>query len=142
MADYVVDASVLAKWIVSGEPYEENALRLKDDNVKMSVSLHSPGILLYELGNVLWKALKRARISKEDAPRALDAMTSMRLRFYEMSWDDVSKSFEIANLLDLTVYDASYLHLSKKLSIPMLTVDEKMLKAAKSGHRVVHLKDY
>ena len=46
MPRYVADANVLVKWILPGEPYEEIALRLKEDNVKAIVSLHSPGISL------------------------------------------------------------------------------------------------
>jgi hypothetical protein len=30
---YVVDASVAVKWVLSGEPYEENAVRVKADQV-------------------------------------------------------------------------------------------------------------
>jgi len=142
MPQYVVDASVLAKWILTGEPYEENALRVKDDSVKKIVELHSPGIVLYELGNVLWKALKKSRISNDDASKALDAITSMGVSFHELVPDDISKAFKVANLLNLTVYDASYLYLSSKLSIPLLTADEKLSKAVKSGHKIVHLGDY
>jgi predicted nucleic acid-binding protein len=142
MSDYVVDASVLAKWILSGEPYEEIALRLKDDNVKGVANLHSPSISLYELGNVLWKATKKSRISSDGASKALEAIALMRLSFHELNQDDISKSFKIAYLLNMTVYDASYLHLSVKLSIPLLTADEKLSTASKSGYKVVQLKDY
>ena|SRR5579862_2132690 len=142
MSDYVVDTSVFAKWILSGEPYEETALKLKEDNVKALVSLHSPSISLYELGNVLWKAVRKARVSSDDALKALEAITSMRLNFHELNQDDISQTFKIANLLNLTVYDASYVHLSNKLSMPLLTADEKLSAISKPGYKVVHLKNY
>ena len=50
MPRYVVDASIVAKWILPGEPYEENAVRLKEDIIEGIAELHSPSIIIYEVG--------------------------------------------------------------------------------------------
>lgn len=142
---YVVDANILAKWIFPGEPYEEAALRLKDDDVKGIVSLHSPGISLYELSNVLWKAIKRSRITKKDALGALEAINSLGITTHELGEGDFPKVLAIASQADVTAYDASYLYLGVKLSLPLLTADEELSANSSSkisGCNVVRLKDY
>jgi len=75
--------------------------------------------------------------------KALEAIISLDITFDELDKDDISKVLKIAQLADVTAYDASYLYLGSKLSIPLLTADERLSMASKvSGCRVVQLKDY
>ncbi|MGQ9469708.1 MAG: hypothetical protein ACUVTD_07835 [Nitrososphaerales archaeon] len=45
MPRYIIDASIVAKWILPGEPYEDKAVRLKEDSIERIAELHSPSIL-------------------------------------------------------------------------------------------------
>jgi predicted nucleic acid-binding protein len=139
----VVDASVIAKWVLSGEPYEENALRLKEDAVNESVVLHSPDLLRYELGNLFWKARKKSRISSNNATKALEILATMNINLHRETWQETIDALRIANELNLTVYDALYLRLGKVLEAFVLTADEKMWKTGKEEkYDLMHLKDY
>ena len=138
----VVDANVIAKWVLSGEPYENNALRLKEDVVNRSVILHSPDLLVSELGNVFWKASKKSRISSDNAIRALGIIAAMNITLHRLRWEEAIESLHSAIELDLTVYDVSYLRLGKTLGVSVLTGDEKLWKSAKEKFDVTHLKDY
>jgi predicted nucleic acid-binding protein len=138
----VVDANVIAKWILSGEPYEDNALRLKEDVVNRSVILHSPDLLLSEVGNVFWKASKKSRISNDNAIRALGILATMNIVLHRLRWEETIEALQSAIELNLTVYDASYLYLGKVLGASVLTGDEKLWKSAKEKYDVTHLKDY
>jgi predicted nucleic acid-binding protein len=53
MPRYVVDVSVVAKWILPGEPYQENAEKLKEDFVAGQVELCAPDLVVTEVANAL-----------------------------------------------------------------------------------------
>ena len=67
---YVVDASVVVKWVLPGEPYEESALKLKMNHLSGITHLFAPSFLVQEVGNSLWKAVRQRRITQEDALRS------------------------------------------------------------------------
>ncbi len=62
MTRFVVDASAAIKWFLP-EIHSTAALRLLDP----SLELHAPDLLFPEVGNALWKLVKRGEISVEDA---------------------------------------------------------------------------
>jgi predicted nucleic acid-binding protein len=145
MPTFVVDASTIAKWVLSGEPYEENALRLKADNVQGIAVLHVPDIFRYKLANVLWKASrlsKVGRISTSDAKSALETLSHLKLNIHNQDWGELIESFEVASEIGLSLYDASYLRLGANLGVPVLTADDGLMNAAKKKFRILHLKDY
>ena len=83
-SQYVVDASVVAKWVLPIEPYQENALKLKDDYVSKRAELYAPAVLTIEVTNVLWKAVKLKRLSQEDAQEALKTLGNINLGLHEI----------------------------------------------------------
>ena len=138
----VIDANVIAKWVLPGEPYEENALRLKEDMVNKSVILHSPDLLTYELGNILCKAAKKSRISNDNAISALPILATMNIALHSLAWEGSVEVLRSAIELNLSTYDVSYLRLGKALGTSVLTADEKLWKSAKEKYDVTLLKDY
>ena len=61
-----------------------------------------------------WRALKLKRITQEIAKKALKSLDDLQINFYELKWTDASEELAIANKIDLTIYDSSYLYLSEK----------------------------
>ncbi len=142
MPRYVVDASIVAKWGLPGEPYEEKAVKLKEDSVEGIAELHSPSILTYEVGNILWRASKIQRIAHDDAKGALKLLASMKITLYDLRWQDVAEGFSIASALDLTIYDVAYILLSNRLKAPLITADDHLYGRAKTISRLIHVKEY
>jgi len=138
----VVDASVVAKWVLPGEPYQENAIRLKEDYVSGKVELCAPTLAVQEVANSLWRAVKLGRLVEEDAKEALSALGDMRLVLHEPSWTQASRELGIACEFDLTIYDASYLFLAEKVNSQFITADDKLYEAAKEHFKAVHIKNY
>jgi predicted nucleic acid-binding protein len=138
----VVDASVAVKWVLPGEPYEENALRVKKNHILGIAHAYAPSFMVLEVGNSLWKAIKQKRITQEDAHEALRTLDDLQISLYELNWSDVSTVLTLAGKADLTIYDASYLFLSEKIQAQVITADDKMYQKAKDNFRVLHLKDY
>lgn len=65
----MLDASVVAKWFLPaiGEPLATEAQELLDRYTRGQIRLFVPGLLWAELGNVLWKAAVRNRITQREA---------------------------------------------------------------------------
>jgi predicted nucleic acid-binding protein len=137
-----VDASVVAKWVLSGEPFEKNALKLKDDHLSGIAEIYAPSLIRLEVANALWKAIKLGRILEEAAHEALEILDDLGLIFQDLNSTEVSRGLSIASKLDLTIYDAVYLFLSDKMEAQVITADDKLFEKAKKHFRVIHVKDY
>jgi len=139
---YVVDASVIAKWVLPGEPFQEKALRLKEDHVSGLIELSAPGVVVQEVANALWRAVGLKRISEADAKEALEALSDMRIELRELSWAQTAEALSIACDLDLTIYDTSYVFLANELKVPLVTADKTLYKTARKKFKILHIKDY
>jgi len=137
-----VDASVIAKWILPGEPFQERALRLKEDHVSGVIELSAPGVVVQEVANALWRAIRLKRISEADAKEALEALNDMRIELHELNWAQAAQSLSIACDLDLTIYDASYVLLTNELKVPLVTADKTLHETARKQFKILHIKDY
>lgn len=137
-----MDASVVVKWVLQGEPYQESSTKLKNDCVSGTVLLSAPAFITQEVGNALWRAVKLERITEEDAQVALEALNDVRIERHEIDWIQVSQGFSIACKLDIAVYDAAYLFLSDKLKAILVTADNKLCEKSKKQFRILHIKDY
>ncbi len=139
---YVVDASVIAKWVLPGEPYQGNALKLKEDCTSQLVDLHAPSFIMLEVANALWRAAKAGRVSEEDALEALRALEGMMIEIHETKWSEVRQGLTIACSLDLTIYDAVYLTLAHALKTRLITADKRLYETARARFPLLYLGDY
>lgn len=142
MRQYVVDASIVVKWVLCGEPYEQNSVRLKKDYLSGIISLSAPSFVVQEVANSLWTAITRRRILQEDAQEALKVLQGMRINLRDFSWVEISEALDIACKFNLPIYDASYLLLSEKLNTEVVTADDELYQKANSHFKVLHIKDY
>ena len=138
----MVDASVVSKWVLSGENYEENAAKLKAEYVAGNVDLSAPSFMVQEVTNSIWKAIKQKRITLETAQSALENLDALQINLYCINWMEACEELAIATKNDLTVYDAAYLFLAEKMNAQVITADDKMCQKGKSQFRLLNLKDY
>jgi len=137
-----VDASVIAKWVLPGEPFQEKAVRLKEDHVSGLIELSSPSFVVQEVANALWRATKLNRISKADAKEALKALNDMRIELHELNWAQAALALSIACDLNLTTYDTLYIFLSNETRAPLITADQTLYETARKQFKILHIKDY
>jgi predicted nucleic acid-binding protein len=138
----VVDASIVVKWVLSGEPYEENSVRLKQDFLAGTINLNAPSIAVQEIANSLWKARTQGRILQDDAQEALKTLQGMRIELHEFNWIEISEALNIACKLNLAIYDSTYLLLSEKLKTQLVTADDQLYQKAKEHFKLLHIKNY
>ena len=123
MKEYVIDASVAAKWFFD-EPQSDLALRI----LAGSVPLVAPDLLRIEFANVLWTHLRRKQISSEQAHTALGDFLGLPIQF-EASGNLVAPAMALAVELRQTVYDCLYLATAIERNCKLITADERFLRA-------------
>jgi predicted nucleic acid-binding protein len=117
----VVDTSALAA-ILFGEPQAEAIVARIGE-----ARLIAPTLLTFELANVCLVKIRR----HPDRREALLSAFALRGRFaLEEAAVDHAAALALAEATGLTVYDASYLWLARRLDVPLVTLDKALERAA------------
>ena len=138
----MLDASVALKWVLSGEPYDEQANILRDAVLAGAVRLYAPSLMLHEVANSLWKATKRKRITQANAYEALKSFDDIQITFQEITSEQAAEELKIASELDIAAYDAAYLLLAKRMKATLITADNALREKSKADFKVIQLRDY
>jgi predicted nucleic acid-binding protein len=123
----IVDASVAIKWAVDEDGH--------DDAVALIAGGHDflvPDFLLLEVGNVLWKKVRRGEIGREQATAALAAVSDT-LSGLVHSWSLADRAFQIAMQIDHPMYDCIYLAAAEEYDATLVTSDDRLLRVIASG---------
>ena len=124
---FVLDASVTAVWAFDDEDHPVAGLArqaLIDDPA------FTPSLWWFELRNTLFVNERRKRITELQVSRFLETLARLPIQLdFEPNEADV---LSLARRHKLTVYDASYLELALRLSLPLATLDGELIAAAKA----------
>ena len=120
MTHLVVDASIVAKWLLP-ELHSDAARRVLTEGNE----LLAPDLLWAELGNALWKRCRAGEIEAEEARDLLRdfkrfpvrTMSSIRL---------ISPALDLATRFNRTVYDSLYLALAISQRCQLVTADRRL----------------
>ena len=130
VGNFVVDNSVVMTWCFRNE---ENEYSLKVLSMLEKSLAYVPAVWPLEAGNVLAVAERRGRINKSDSSYILELLLSLPIIVEQESVRRMlSEIFMLARDCGISTYDASYLDLAMKMSLPLATLDEKLKKAAKA----------
>ncbi|MFP3233875.1 MAG: type II toxin-antitoxin system VapC family toxin [Sulfolobaceae archaeon] len=95
----------------------------------------------FELGNIVWREVfLHRRIGREEGLKLISFVSKV---LDTMNLEDVNSAevVEIATDYGITFYDASYVRLARKLDLPLVTEDNKLMKAVKGKVEVLSAKD-
>ena len=120
--EIVVDASVLIAVIVNETEKERLVAMTQAAELIAPMSVH------WEIGNAFSSLLKRGRVTLEQTLQAIDIYLEIPVRFVEV---ELSNSLELAGELGLYAYDAYLIRCAEKFRLPLLTLDKRLLQAAK-----------
>lgn len=130
---FVLDASVAASWAFQDEDHPTADLAFKYVRVDEAVA---PGLLWFELRNILVVSERRRRLSPTDTTAFLRQFSRLPLRV-DLSPDE-HEVLRLAREHQLSVYDAAYLELALRESLPLATLDTTLAKAAQAeGVRLI-----
>ncbi|HAV12781.1 MAG TPA: VapC toxin family PIN domain ribonuclease [Opitutae bacterium] len=117
----IVDASVVLA-VILDEP-EKAALVVETEGA----TLLAPSCLSWEIGNAFSAILKRKRMDFESVSQGLKIFEMIPIQEMEITLVD---ALELCNRHDIYAYDAYYLQLAKRSSLPLLTLDRRMMEVA------------
>ncbi|QKQ77009.1 type II toxin-antitoxin system VapC family toxin [Nostoc sp. TCL240-02] len=123
MTQYVLDASIAIKWFIP-EVYSDVARRLLASNHTFLV----PDFFFPEVGNVLWKRVRRGEDTAENARQTLADLNAVPVEVY-LSQSLMPLALDIALQTERAVYDSLYLALAITQQCQMVTADEKFYNA-------------
>jgi predicted nucleic acid-binding protein len=116
----VVDATVVAKLYVAEEGTERAHHLLMSEH-----TLHAPDLLHAEVGNVLWKRVRRGELVLEYVRQVAAKLCRLPVQLHETS-KLLDSALGIAVALDRTVYDSLYVALAVGLDTVLVTSDERL----------------
>jgi len=126
----VVDANVAAKWLLpaAGEGLLDQANRLVALHVRRELQLLAPDLIEAEIGNVLWRAVRRSRISQAEAENSLRRFGDLAIQVVPTS-DLLGQALQIAVACDRSFYDSLYVALALTTKTELITADERLVSA-------------
>ena len=130
MSLFVVDASVAAKWFLpaEGETLTHEALEFLRRYTTGQIRLVVPDLFWAEFGNVMWKAVRQGRWTKDAADTAIAAMKDRNLPTVP-TLTLLEQAFGIASAFQRSLYDSLYIALAISSKAQLLTADERLAHA-------------
>jgi predicted nucleic acid-binding protein len=130
LSTYVLDASVAAKWMLpsGGESLHAEALAWLTRYTNGELTLIVPDLFWIEVGNVLWRAVRCARLTKLEAQLAMAGLQGREIETMSTT-NLIDTALEIAITYQRTMYDSIYVALAKQQETYLVTADEKLANA-------------
>lgn len=125
----VLDASVVLKWIFDEEAGGDRAARLKDAHAAGQEVVAVPDLLFYEIGNVL---ATKTRLTEAAIAEAFSLLWEFSLERFDLGLEEFQGSLDLSRKYRITLYDAAYVELSRRLKCPFVTADRKLYEKIKS----------
>lgn len=121
----VVDNSVFLAWCM-GDEDDLTAVEVMRRTIEEGGVV--PHIWWYEFRNALLTNERRGRISSQQMSKILTAASALEIEVDENH--DESQLLSFARRFQLTVYDAAYLEVAFRRSLPLATLDQRLRRAA------------
>jgi predicted nucleic acid-binding protein len=127
----VLDCSATLAWVFPDET--SKAIQSVFERVVEQGAL-VPDLWRIEVANSLTMAFRSGRMTEEERTTSPLALADLQIVADDETGTRVwSDTISLADRYRLTVYDATYLELALRLSLPLATLDSELRKAARSA---------
>jgi len=126
---FVLDASIALGWAFEDEDHPTAALALR--RIRTDDAL-VPSLWWFELRNALISNERRGRLTEAECASFLRDLS--RLPVTVDTTPDEAGVLGLARRHRLSVYDASYLDLARRMGLALATLDQKLARAAQVEH--------
>ena len=120
----VVDASVAVKLYLA-EPLAPEAAALFGLLADPANVFHVPDLFYVECANIFWKYVQRGLATAIQVTSYLAALKALPLQ-RTPTFDLADDALTLAVTHGITAYDASYVALAQRRSVPLITADQKL----------------
>lgn len=123
MKTYVVDASIILKWVLGDErePDHEKAMSLLSFWTEGGVELRAPSLWKYEVGNFLGRNLQSEALNK------MNLLLNLNIGNVELTESIYRQCFSWMEKNRVTFYDACYLAAALEVQGVLITADRKFV---------------
>lgn len=134
---YVLDASVVLKWVLNESEHKRQAQKLQEDFMKGQIECSAPAHLFAELSNTL------GRTFPDFAITLLSQLKQLGIREYILSPKLCFLGVELMQKASkISFYDAAYHALALQEKAIFITADSRYYKDMHKEGNLLHLKDY
>lgn len=128
---FVLDCSVALTWILPDEDGDQISVL---SEALTSESAVVPEIWPLEVANALLVARRHRRLKDKDVERAVRDLAALPIEIDRETHRMALKTImALANKYKLSSYDAAYLELAQRQSLPLATLDRKLRSACKTA---------
>ncbi len=137
MERYVLDASVILKWVLGEEQETDQsvALKLLDTWAAGIADLVAPSLWQYEVGNFLGRELRH------EATEKMNLLLDLEIKSVDLNNTIIERCFAWMEQHDVTFHDASYLAVAFEIQGTLVTADEKFCRKMGKVGRTCLLRD-
>jgi predicted nucleic acid-binding protein len=129
--DFVLDACLALQWFLEDEADRKYSLGVLASLAEKHALV--PVLWFYEVGNGLLMAQRRKRISFDQVEGFLSRLRNLPIDVSRQTPAEILELPAFARAHGLTNYDAAYLALAARLSLPLATTDNTLRAAALSA---------
>jgi predicted nucleic acid-binding protein len=123
---FVLDASVTASWAFRDEQHPHADLALERIRSDQAIA---PSLWWFEVRNILIVSERRKRLTESDTATFLRDFATLPIDLDITP--ETNEVLRLARAFQLSVYDAAYLELALRKSIPLATLDTDLIRAAR-----------
>lgn len=124
----VLDASVILKWVFADENGGEHARYYKERHISEEEIIVVPKLLFYEIANVL---ATNTRLRLEDITEAFSLIWNFDFEVYDFGSEEFLSGITLSKRYKISLYDAAYIELAKKLNCEFVTADRRLYEKIK-----------
>lgn len=135
MKHAVIDTSVAVKWFFP-ESGKDKALELRKQHIDGKISLCTRDLFVYEFTSAL-RNYSSIKITDKDFTLACLAVDSLKIKYFSLEFSELKDLFLLSKKLSLSIYDCSYIVLTKKLKTTLYTADYKLYRQGKTAVNIV-----
>ena len=121
-----IDVSAAVEVVMGGKRQEEIVNILNDADWVIA-----PSLFIYEASNALWKYHEYQNYSKEDIMKKIEYLYKMVDQFIDAK-DIFEEALPLSCKISHPAYDAMYLVTSRRKNATLVTLDKRLVRAAKS----------
>src|SRR3990172_2968501 len=125
----VCDASVILKWMFDDEAGGDRAGRLKESHVEGTEIIAVPDLLFYEVANVL---ATKTRLNEAAVNETFSLLWDFQLERFDFGLEEFMGGLALSRKYKITLYDAAYVELSRRLKCAFVTADGKLYEKTKN----------
>ena len=129
----VADLSFCAGWFQPSQGHEAGT-RLLKAHLAGAATVVCPSIWRYEVLNLLLSALRRGTLSELQAEDGVDLLNVVGVKIEDHPTNIIEKRlYRFGRQYKLSAYDAAYLELAVRESLPLATLVDNLAAAAKAA---------